>query len=119
MQSSAHLVVSPATAAVTLDATGASTAKTWYIYGADLVGQHPDGKNPGYYYRDHLGSVRVTTTNSGSVVGADGYYPYGLQTPGRSMTGSSPTRENYTGHELYAETGLLYAGARYYGAALE
>lgn len=30
----------------------------------------------------------------------------------------SPTREDFTGHELDAETGLHYAGARYYMAAL-
>jgi len=31
----------------TLNATGAITAKTGYLYGADRVGQHP---NAGYYY---------------------------------------------------------------------
>jgi|GEM_PF-5095721 len=48
-------------------------------------------------------------------MGADDYYPHGLQMPGRSLTGTSPTRPNYTGQELDAET---HAGARYYGAAL-
>jgi len=78
----------------TLDVAGVVTAWTWYIYGADRVGQQGKTGNPGYY-------------------------PYGLEMPGRSYASShAPTRENYTGHELNDETGLLYAGARYYGAAL-
>jgi RHS repeat-associated protein len=38
--------------------------------------------------------------------------------PGRVYVPGSETRENYTGHERDAETGQLYAGARYYDAAL-
>ena|GEM_PF-6226203 len=94
-------------------------ARDQYLYGLDLVGQHPDGENPGYYYRDHLGSVRVTKGQYGAMWSADDYYPYGLQMPGRSYVSSYPgTKDNFTGHELDDETGLLYAGARYYGAAL-
>ena len=33
--------------------------------------------------------------------------------PGRSVTSGEPTREGFTGHELDAETGWNYAGARY------
>ena len=68
------------------------------------MARQPYNSNARYYYRDHLGSVRVTQTNSGSTVGADDYYPFGLQMPGRSLTGTSPTRPNYTGQELDAET---------------
>ncbi|MEO1077890.1 MAG: RHS repeat-associated core domain-containing protein, partial [Bacteroidota bacterium] len=38
--------------------------------------------------------------------------------PGRVYVSGSETRENYTGHEQDAETGQLYAGARYYDPAL-
>lgn len=38
--------------------------------------------------------------------------------PGRTYVSGTPTREGYTGHELDAETGLNYAGARYYMPAL-
>jgi len=37
------------------------------------VGQHPDDENPGYYYRDHLGSVRVTKGKYGVIWSADDY----------------------------------------------
>jgi len=38
--------------------------------------------------------------------------------PGRQYTQGPKTREGFTGHELDAETGLNYAGARYYMPAL-
>ena len=38
--------------------------------------------------------------------------------PGRVWRSDSETREGYTGHELDPETGLNYAGARYYDSAL-
>ena len=42
----------------------------------------------------------------------------GLRMPGRSLAASSPTSEDFTGHELDDATGLHYAGARYYMSAL-
>ena len=38
--------------------------------------------------------------------------------PGRSMAASSPTAEDFMGHELDDATSLHYAGARYYMSAL-
>ncbi len=38
--------------------------------------------------------------------------------PGRVYVQGQKTREGYTGHELDAETGLNYAGARYYDSAI-
>ena len=46
------------------------------------------------------------------------YYPFGLRMPGRSITEGTPVVEDYTGHELDDETGMHYAGARYYMSAL-
>ena len=31
-----------------------------------------------YYLKDHLGSIRMTVDGTGTVVGYDDYYPYGL-----------------------------------------
>jgi len=45
------------------------------------------------------------------------YYPFGLPMPGRYEKGSPPTKEDFTGHVKDGETGLHYAGARYYSAA--
>jgi RHS repeat-associated protein len=46
------------------------------------------------------------------------FYAHGLEMPGRVYVSGSKTKEGYTGHELDAETGLNYAGARYYDPAI-
>ena len=66
-----------------------------------------------YYVKDHLGSIRATVNENGTIVSHSDFYPFGLEMPGRSMIGLQRTTENYTSHELDAETKLLYAGARY------
>ncbi len=71
-----------------------------------------------YYVKDHLGSVRATVSQYGSVREARDYYPFGLEMPGRVWVSGSETREGFTGHELDVETGHYYAGARYYMPAL-
>jgi RHS repeat-associated protein len=65
-----------------------------------------------YYVKDHLGSVRASVNENGTDVHADDFYPFGLRMPKRSQDADAP-KENFTGHELDDETGLLYAGARY------
>jgi RHS repeat-associated protein len=67
-----------------------------------------------YYITDHLGSVRAVTNELGELVAYSDYYPFGLEMPKRSLAGDDATKEGFTGHELDAETGLNYAGARYY-----
>jgi RHS repeat-associated protein len=67
-----------------------------------------------YYLKDHLGSVKMTVDTTGTVVGYDDYYPYGMQMSGRSYTSSADQRYKFTGKELDATTGLDYFGARYY-----
>lgn len=46
------------------------------------------------------------------------YSPMGLRMPGRSLAASSPTKEDFTGHEFDDATSLHYASARYYMSAL-
>ena len=65
-----------------------------------------------YYVRDHLGSVRAVVDEAGEVVGFSDYAPFGQELSGRTQGDTNAT--NYTGHELDGETGLVYAGARYY-----
>jgi RHS repeat-associated protein len=62
--------------------------------------------------------VRAVTTTGNSVQEAHDYYPFGLIMPGRSTTGSPPTRERFTGQERDFETGLDYFGARFYFPAI-
>ena len=66
-----------------------------------------------YYVKDHLGSIRATVDEDGFITNYTDYYPFGLTMPKRTLVGDNRTPENYTGHELDIETGLVYAGARY------
>ena len=84
------------------------------------VGRFVDGSSSErrYYHTGHLGSIRAVTDEGGQVVERKDYYPFGLQMPGRTLTQGPPADEDFTGHELDDETGLHYAGARYYMSAL-
>lgn len=70
-----------------------------------------------YYIKDHLGNIRVTIDEDGTVLATDDYYPFGLQMPGRSYNdGLVNNIYKYSGKELDEENGLdwYYFGARYY-----
>ena len=100
----------------------------------DLRVEHWNGTSPGgtvlgrlqasgparvrYYVTDHLGSTRAVIDGNGTVQETRDYYPYGLRLPGRTTAEATPALEDYTGHERDSETGLHYAGARYYMSAL-
>ena len=71
-----------------------------------------------YYVTDHLGSVRVVMDDSANVEETRDYYPFGLPLPGRYERENQGTQEDFTGHLKDEATGLHYAGARYYSAAL-
>ncbi|MEM1268514.1 MAG: RHS repeat-associated core domain-containing protein [Bacteroidota bacterium] len=67
-----------------------------------------------YFVKDHLGSPRAVVDETGQVVEYRDHYPFGLEMPGRTYVSGVESRENFTGHERDTETGLVYAGARYY-----
>ena len=71
------------------------------------------GTNLYFYTRDHLGSVREVTDNSGTVVARYDYDPYGRRT---KMSGSFDSDFGYTGHYQHAPSGLAFAPYRMYNA---
>ncbi len=77
-----------------------------------------------YSTGDHLGSPRVFTNSSGSVVSRHDYMPFGEElgasvggrTTGMGFSGSGDNnRKKFTGYQRDTESGLDYAQARYYG----
>jgi len=72
--------------------------------------------NPHYYITDHLGSTRVITDNSGSVVERDDFYPFGGQLAISTYPQFSVNRFKFNGKELQTtgNTGFLDYGARMY-----
>lgn len=68
-----------------------------------------------YYFTDHLGSSRVVTSATGSILDDADFYPFGGE---RSVLSASGNSYKFTGKERDVETGLDYFGARYYGSNL-
>src|SRR3990170_4073999 len=65
-----------------------------------------------YYHTDALGSPTAATDQQGNVVWRETYEPYGERI--KKEPAASTNARWHTGHVLDAETGLQYAGARYY-----
>jgi len=70
-----------------------------------------------------MGSVRMVTNTTGTVLSRADYLPYGEEIPvgvgGRTLLGygQGGLRQRFTGKEGDAETGLDYFGARYFSGA--
>jgi RHS repeat-associated protein len=71
-----------------------------------------------YYIKDHLGSIRVTVNQTGEVVGAQDYYPFGEVLRGLEPPVSSNEKYKFTEKERDKETTYDYFGARYYDSEL-
>ncbi|MBL8151503.1 MAG: hypothetical protein JNN15_16380, partial [Blastocatellia bacterium] len=74
-----------------------------------------------YLTEDHLGSPRLITDNTGTVISRRDFYPYGEQISGLGGRSQIPSynlnhslKQKFTGYERDDETGLDFAQARYY-----
>ena len=91
------------------------TVQSEYIYfGGKRVARIDSNGNAYYYFTDHLGTSRVTTTAIGTVCYDADYYPYGAEQ--HVYVNTCGQNYKFTGKERDSETGLDYFGARYYGS---
>ena len=108
-----------------------SGAATWYIGDlaeltvaggvAELTGYiHPDIRRVGsatqYLLKDHLASIRVVTTQAGTIATRHDYLAYGKPYKAVAATSIAQTKA-YINERYDAETGLQYLHARYYDPA--
>ena len=85
----------------------------YYVYGADGYPlEMIEGATVTWYHHDRLGSMRVLTDTSGTVVGTATYGAYGAST-----TTGATTPLGYTGAYADSDTGLIYLIHRYYDPA--
>ena len=70
------------------------------------------GQTTTYFHLDALGSPVAATDETGNVVWKERYRPYGERMD-KATSAQSNTRW-FTGHPQDSDTGLVYAGARYY-----
>jgi RHS repeat-associated protein len=112
------------------DTTGAVTSDRQRIWcGLEICGERVNGVVNQFYYphgeirngakyfytRDHLGSVREMTDNSGKIRAQYDYAPYGLSS---KLAGDLDTNISYTGHYRHWRSGLLLAPFRAYDPTL-
>ena len=71
-----------------------------------------------YHHKDHLGSVRAITDNSGSVIEQNAYYPFGSRHTFGSTYAQTTNRFKFNGKEEQTTGNLNYLdyGARMYDA---
>jgi RHS repeat-associated protein len=110
------------------DSSNGNLQKEYIAGGGSMITIEPPAVNSNgaqYATGDHLGSSRVITNSSGSVVSRHDYMPFGEdlgasvggRTTGMGFSGSGDTnRKKFTGYERDNETGLDFAQARFYSS---
>lgn len=104
------------------------TLKTSYVYvGSELLSTEAPGPTTTYLTADHLGTPRINTDGSGTVLARHDYMPFGDEiftalTPQRTTIvgypGADSERQQFTGYERDDETELDFAQARMYSYKL-
>ena len=95
-----------------------TVATTSYVYAGSRLISTETGSGTTYVTLDHLGSTRVTTDGGGNVTSRKDFMAFGEEaiTVQRNVGvgyGTPPVRQDYTGYEKEAESGLEFAQARY------
>jgi RHS repeat-associated protein len=89
------------------DATGATVNKRLFVQGEETSGANY------FFTRDHLGSVREMTSNTGAIMARYEYDPYGRRT---TISGGPEAEFGFTGHYYHQASGLHLALYRAYDA---
>lgn len=107
------------------DGSSGNLKKEYMAGGGSMITIEPTAANSNgtqYTTSDNLGSPRVVTNSSGSVVGRHDYMPFGEElgagvggrTTGMGFSnGGDNNRKKFTGYERDTETSLDFAQARY------
>lgn len=90
---------------------GAVTTKEYIYASNELLAQVGDGK-PLYYHNDLLGSPVAATNAQGELVSRSYFQPYGDREKQQSTSAFGSV--GYTGHVQDSDSGLVYAGGRFY-----
>ena len=92
------------------DASGNLTNE-YVFFGGKRIARRDSSSNVNYYFPDHLGTARVLTNASGTVLDDIDFCPYGRECYVASS--SSGNTYLFTGKERDSESGLDNFGARY------
>jgi RHS repeat-associated protein len=97
-----------------LDETNASggLVNEYIFFGGKRISRRDSSSNIEYYFADQIGSARVVTNASGTILEDCDYFPYG----GSGCSPSSVNNYLFTGKDRDSESGLDEFGARYYSS---
>ncbi len=101
-----------------LDETDASGNITneYIFFGGKRIAKRDASGNVDYYFADHLGTSRVVTNSSGTILDDSDFYPFGGERPVIGPT--SGNNYKFTGKEHDSESGLDDFDARYYSSSM-
>lgn len=91
------------------DATGATVTKRYYPSGVLI------GTTKYFYTRDHLGSIKEMTDNTGAIAARYEYDAYGTRT---KVSGTLESDLGFTGHFFHVPSGLYLTKYRAYNPAI-
>ena len=89
------------------------TMKRYYYAGSTRVAMRK-GSTLYYLLGDHLGSLAITATSTGTKSAETRYYPWGTE---RYNYGTNQTSFHFTGQRLESGIGLYFYGARWFDPA--
>lgn len=95
--------------------SGGISRKTQYYYAGPLLIARKDASGKYWYHQDHLGSTRLITDHTGSVVARYDYNAFGTA---MNMSGTGTTDIQFSGHRTDDANNLTYMNARYYDSDL-
>jgi RHS repeat-associated protein len=93
------------------DSSGNLTEEYIFLAGKRIAMLTLSAGTVNYYVSDHLGSSRIVTNSSGTILDDSDFYPYGGE---RSYSSSSGNNYKFTGKERDTESGLDDFAARFY-----
>jgi RHS repeat-associated protein len=95
------------------DAAGTVTDE-YIFFGGKRTARKKSSGEINYYFADYLGSSRVVTSDTGSILDDSDFYPFGKEVP---FASAADNPYLFTGKERDTETGLDFFIARYYSSA--
>jgi RHS repeat-associated protein len=96
------------------DASGNITNE-YVFFGGKRIARRDSSGNVNYYFADHLGTARVVTNATGTILDDSDFYPFGGE---RSYVSGSGNTYKFTGKERDSESGLDSLGARFHSSNL-
>ena len=97
------------------DATGNITDEYVFFGGNRIAHSKWPSAAINYYFADHLGTARVVTSATGTILDDSDFYPFGGE---RIVVSSSGNNYKFTGKERDSESGLDNFTARYFGSSM-